>query len=60
MPTQPKPRPVGRPKLAKGQAKGSIVPVRFAAEDRVRMEKVASAAGISISEWIRRTVHAAL
>lgn len=62
MPAQrkPKPRPVGRPKLAKGQAKSSIVPVRFSSEDRAKVEKIATAQGLSVSEWIRRTIHAAL
>jgi predicted DNA binding CopG/RHH family protein len=62
MPTQPKPkpRPVGRPKLAKGQAKGSIIPVRFSSDDRAKVEKIATAQGLSVSEWIRRTIHAAL
>jgi hypothetical protein len=29
MPRQPKPRPAGRPTLAKGKAKAKIVPVRL-------------------------------
>ncbi len=57
---KPKSRPVGRPKLAKGQAKSSIVPVRFSNEDRAKVEKIATAQGLSVSEWIRRTIHAAL
>ncbi len=57
---KPKPRPVGRPKLAKHHAKSSIVPVRFNAEDRKRVEAAAAKAGLSVSEWIRRTLHAAL
>jgi predicted HicB family RNase H-like nuclease len=57
---KPKPRPVGRPKLAKGQAKGSILPVRFSPEDRAKVERAAKAESLSVSEWIRRTVHAAL
>ena len=43
MPRQPKPNPVGRPKLPKGEAKGSIVPVRFNKEDRKRVEAAAKA-----------------
>ncbi|HTF65849.1 MAG TPA: hypothetical protein VK638_24480 [Edaphobacter sp.] len=30
---QPKPKKVGRPKLAKGEAKGHVVVVRLTAED---------------------------
>jgi hypothetical protein len=59
-PSKPKPRPVGRPKLAKGQAKGCILPVRFAPQDRSKVEAKAAAQGLSVSEWIRRTIHAAL
>ena len=61
MPTlKPKPRPVGRPKMAHGQAKGVITPVRLSAEDRAKVEAAATAQGLSVSEWIRRTIHAAL
>ena len=48
MPRQPKttdkskPNPVGRPKLH-DRAKSSIVPVRFSAEDRKRVEAAAKA-----------------
>jgi hypothetical protein len=34
MPKQPKPKKPGRPKMAKGEAKGTIMPVRFSPEDR--------------------------
>jgi len=60
MPAKPKPRPVGRPKLAKGHAKGSIVPVRFSEADRAKVEAAAASENISVSEWIRRILHAAL
>ena len=53
MPRQPKPKPVGRPKLAKGEAKSTIVPVRFNADDRKRVEQAARAEGQSLSVWIR-------
>jgi predicted HicB family RNase H-like nuclease len=61
MPKQPKPKanPVGRPKLH-DQAKSSIVPVRFNAEDRKRVELAAKASNKSVSEWIRCTLNAAL
>ena len=57
---KPKPRPVGRPKLAKGEAKGTIVPVRFNPEDRKRVEAAAKASKVSVSEWIRTALAAAL
>ncbi len=60
MPRQPKPKPVGRPKLAEGEAKGRIVPVRFRAEDVKRMEAAAKAGKMSVSEWVRTTLLAAV
>jgi predicted HicB family RNase H-like nuclease len=60
MPAQPKPKKVGRPTLPKGQAKASIVPVRFSAEDRKRVEKAAKASNQTISQWIRNTLEANL
>lgn len=60
MPRQPKPRPVGRPKLAKGEAKGKIVPIRFNADDLKKVTAAAKAKKKSVSEWIRSTINAAL
>ena len=54
-----KPRKVGRPKLPKGEAKGKIVPVRFSPEDLKRIAARAKADGLTVSEWIRRTLNAA-
>lgn len=65
MPKQPKtpeklkPNPVGRPKLH-DRAKSSIVPVRFSAEDRKRVELAAKASKQTVSDWIRQTLSAAL
>jgi predicted HicB family RNase H-like nuclease len=59
MPTQPKPRKVGRPKLPKGEAKGTPVQVRFSPEDRQRVEKAAKRSKQTVSEWIRGTLNAA-
>jgi hypothetical protein len=55
--SKPKPNPVGRPKLH-DQAKSRIVPVRFSAQDRARVEMFASAEGLTVSGWIRKTIHA--
>lgn len=61
MPTlKPKPKKPGRPKMAKGEAKGSIVPVRFSPEDRKRVEAAAKTSGKTVSEWIRSTLASAL
>jgi hypothetical protein len=59
MPKQPKKRKPGRPKLAKDQAKGKIVPVRFAAEELERIQDAAEASKQTISQWIRSTLAAA-
>jgi predicted HicB family RNase H-like nuclease len=57
---QPKTRKPGRPKLPKGQAKGKIVPVRFAPEDIRAVEAAAKQSGQTVSEWIRSTLNAAI
>ncbi len=57
---QPKPKRPGRPKLPKGDAKSSIVPIRLNAEDRKRVETAAKAKDQSVSEWIRGAVAAAI
>ena len=54
--SKPKPRPVGRPKLHRDHAKSSIMPVRFNATDRAKVEAAANAAGVSVSEWVRQTL----
>jgi hypothetical protein len=58
MPEQ-KPKKVGRPKMAKGEAKGKIVPVRFNAEDLKRVTGAAKASNQTLSDWIRSTLNAA-
>jgi hypothetical protein len=60
MPTQPKPKKVGRPKMAKGEAKGKIVPVRFNAEDLKKVTAAANASKQNLSDWIRSTLNASL
>lgn len=60
MPKLPKPKKLGRPRLAEKDAKGSIVPVRFSPEDRRRVEAAAKASGKSVSEWVRQTLSAAI
>jgi len=56
MPSQPKPRKVGRPKLPKGEAKGKIVALRFSADDVKRVNSAAYANNQTVSEWIRGLV----
>ncbi len=57
---QPKPRPVGRPKLASHEAKARIVPVRFSAGDIRKIESAAKAKGQTVSHWIRTTLTEAI
>jgi hypothetical protein len=59
MPAQ-KPKKVGRPKMAKGEAKGKIVPIRFNAEDIKKVTAAAKANKQSVSEWVRSTLYAKL
>jgi predicted HicB family RNase H-like nuclease len=61
MPTlKPKPKKPGRPRLAKADAKGTIVPVRFSQEDRKRVEFAAKASKQTVSAWIRSTLATAI
>ena len=60
MPTKPKPKKVGRPRLPNGAAKGTIVPVRFSVQDYGRIYSAAAAEGKTVSEWIRSTLNANL
>ena len=60
MPRPTKPKKVGRPKMAKGEAKGKIVPVRFNAEDLKTVTAAAKASKQNLSDWIRSTLHASL
>jgi Family of unknown function (DUF6290) len=56
----PKPKKVGRPKMAKGEAKGKIVPIRFNAEDLKRVTSAAKANKQTVSEWVRSALYAKL
>jgi predicted DNA binding CopG/RHH family protein len=56
----PKKAKVGRPKMPKGQAKGRIVPVRFNSGSIKAVETAAKAKGLTVSEWIRSTLEAAI
>ena len=60
MPKLPKPRPIGRPKLASHEAKGKIVPVRFTTGDIARIEKAVKARGQTVSHLIRATLTEAI
>lgn len=53
-------RKPGRPKLPKGTAKGKILPIRFTKAEAERLAEAAKANDQTVSEWIRRTLLAAL
>jgi hypothetical protein len=57
---QKKSRKAGRPALPKGQAKARIVPVRFNADDLRAIEAAAKAKKLTLSEWIRSALNAAI
>jgi hypothetical protein len=59
MPKQPKKRKPGRPMLPRGEAKGKIVPVRFASAEYDKLSQTARKAGQTVSQWIRSTLNAA-
>ncbi|HEY5331305.1 MAG TPA: hypothetical protein VIJ79_15595 [Acidobacteriaceae bacterium] len=58
MPSQPKPKKVGRPKLPKGEAKGRVIGIRFNAEELKKITGTAKAKKQTVSEWIRSTLEA--
>jgi hypothetical protein len=59
MPKQPKPKKVGRPKLAKGEAKAEMLRIRATKEELKAFDGAAKASGQKRSEWIRSTLNAA-
>jgi uncharacterized protein (DUF1778 family) len=60
MPSQPKPRPVGRPALPKGQAKAAPIQIRLSPDSRQRMEQAAKAKGVTLTDWIRGILEASV
>ena len=55
-----KPKKIGRPRLPRGEAKGKIVPIRFARAEHELVSRAAKAKKQSVSEWIRGTLLADL
>lgn len=60
MKRQKKARKVGRPRMARGEAKARIVPVRFTTDDLKAMTAAARAKKQTVSEWIRSTLNAVI
>lgn len=50
----------GRPELPKGEALGKVKPIRFQDAELRSFEKAAKAEGLSFSEWVRKTLKAAI
>lgn len=47
---------IGRPKLAKAEAKGKILGVRFTPAERKQLEDTAHRAKKTLSNWVRETL----
>jgi len=60
MPSQPKPKKVGRPTLPRGHAKATMLRVRITPEESKAIEAAAKAKGQRVSEWIRSTIKGSL
>ncbi|MGE0103529.1 MAG: hypothetical protein AB7H86_13380 [Blastocatellales bacterium] len=50
----------GRPELPKGEALAKVTPIRFQVAEKAQYEKAAEAEGITLSEWVRKTLNAAV
>lgn len=51
-----KQKKMGRPKLPKDKSKKTIVTFRLIPEEKDRIERAAKAAGMRVSQWIRKTL----
>ena len=47
---------MGRPPLPKEEAKGSLLSVRFNADERAAIDEAAEKADLSVSAWVRKTI----
>jgi hypothetical protein len=47
---------MGRPPLPKGEAKGSLLSVRFSEDERQALDHAAKRIGERLSEWARRVL----
>jgi hypothetical protein len=60
MPKQPKPKPVGRPKMAKGESKDAMLRVRATPNELRAYDRAAKASNQKRSNWIRHTLNTAV
>jgi predicted HicB family RNase H-like nuclease len=51
---------VGRPPFPKGKARGLIIALRLQPEERAAFDKAAKRRGLSLSDWIRKMLKAAI
>lgn len=51
---------VGRPKLAKGEAKDVVLQSRVQPSEKAAYQKVAKSEGLDLSTWVRQTLNRAL
>lgn len=56
MPTQPKPKRVGRPALPKGSAKAETLRIRVTTAELRAFAGLAKANKQTVSEWVRSTL----
>ena len=54
------PKKPGRPKLPKSKAKGEMISFRVMPDERKKLVELADKDGLSLSEWLRKPVMAAL
>ena len=51
---------VGRPALPKNRARANITTLRVQPEERAAFDKAAKKRGLSLSDWIRKTLKSAI
>ena len=54
--SEKKSKKVGRPKLAKGKARGKMTQFRLQPSERELFEKAAKEKGLTLSDWMRETL----
>jgi predicted HicB family RNase H-like nuclease len=51
---------VGRPKMAKGEAKAIVLQSRVQPAEKVAYQKAAKSEGVDLSTWVRQTLNQAI
>lgn len=51
---------VGRPKLAKGEAKAIVLQSRVQPSEKLAYQKAAKSKGVDLSAWVRQTLNDAV